>query len=274
MEPRFAEYEQQDILMDGSASSMIHPVKRIILYLLILTAVSTALALTFTMNLDWEISGQAKKTMYVSVLFIFGIGHIFYFPKWLRDVHEQDKKIRFQFSLLMAILAGVAAFLVFGFADFEKPQLAIAGACSFLLPTVILYAWNHFDAIAPRSDLAWYLPAAMPKKMSIYLNSLQVKIKVKQHYFDIAETTFQVTIPGHLPLGHIFHQFVRDRAEENVLIELTDQQHQPFAWKFFLQKPFGKRVIDPEVTVIENNIKEKDTVLAERISVTEPAGLK
>ncbi|MEJ7589093.1 MAG: TssN family type VI secretion system protein [Ferruginibacter sp.] len=249
--------------------SFTKPVRVTIIYYFVMVAAALVCAWVFTMNSGWGLASQVKKILYVAALLLIGTGHLIIFPNWFPQLYNQDNRTRLIYSLILTMLIGVATFLLFGFAKFENLQLSITAAFAFLFPTAVLQSWNSFDSISPVVPHTWYIPPAAPpeKKASIYLNSLQVTVKIKINYYDIQETAFMITVPGRLQMGNIFHQFLIDREQESN-IELVDQHHRPYAWRFSLQKPLGNKELNPELTLIDNRIRQKDTILAERISTT------
>ncbi|MEP7141892.1 MAG: TssN family type VI secretion system protein [Ferruginibacter sp.] len=276
MEIRSAEYKKDNEMMMAMHPSwrIAHPVKRTIIYSLVFVLIGLVLSLLFTSGINWGFTGPVKKILFVTLFLLIGIGHIFSFSKWLPHLHNQDSKTGIIYSLLLALLLSLATFLSFVFNRFENTQLALAVAGAFLLPVAIQHAWHYFDFIAvPETYQPWFIPNEIPSEEMVapFLDNLPVEIKLKMNYYDIAETSFKVTIPDRLTLGKMFHEFLMDKEAKSIKIQLADQEQQPYAWRFLLQRPFSMTNVDPNLTLADNRIKPKDIILAERIKISLPS---
>ena len=79
-------------------------------------------------------------------------------------------------------------------------------------------------------------------------------------YYDIREITFTETVAGRLTTGKMFNEFLEDKANAGIKFELSDEWQQPFGWQFFLHRPFGSTPLNPDATLIGNNLKPGDTI--------------
>jgi len=245
-------------------------IKKALLYGCFVLLIIAAITLVFTTNIEWDLSFYIKKIIFLSALLIVGILHTFLYPAFLPNL--QNKKLGFGlwFTLLLAVLCGIVTFALFYVAQFNYKQIALAAACSFLLPAIIAAAWKYFEAISTKTYQAWVLPAKLfsQNKTSLIVDSLKIKIKFKINQSAIEEKIFSVTVPRRMLLGKMFQQFIMDRKSD-ADIELTHKGQKPYGWRFLLQKSFGTILLDPETSIANNKIKENDSIVIERLPVTQ-----
>lgn len=264
-------YTKPNVLIKpGGAAFNVHPPgKSVVPYVLMFA--TTWLMLNFAVIRIGPGDGVSynERLIFILLYLVTGAVHIFIFPKWLPHIQEKDLRTGILYTLLLALISAAGAYLLFTFNGFHIPMLALASACAFLLPAALQQLWTYFDFFSSASYPPWLLPASPPlqKKATIFLNSLEIRIKIKLNYFDVTETTFMVTAPGRALLGSMFHGLLLDGEAAQQGIQLTDEQLHPYAWQFFLQKPLGIVMLNPEFTLAANKVKQKDTILAERIKM-------
>lgn len=241
-----------------------NPTTRTIIYFSVVILIAFLFSYCFSFL---QVSFYTKKTSYLSLFLLLGIIHVFTFQKYLPHYYNEVDKILLRTLLLVALISSIN-FLLFHFISFINPYLAMVAGCSFLLPTTLVTLWNYFNAITAPTYQPWILvKTAIPqKKVALFLNGLQINIKVKINYFDMEEIPFTVTVSGHLQVAKAFQQIVIE--EQPVKFQLLDNNQKPFGWIFILQRPYNTRVLNPTATIIENKIKQYDTIIAERIKMS------
>ncbi|MEP7144119.1 MAG: TssN family type VI secretion system protein [Ferruginibacter sp.] len=266
-----AEYEERHkmIVTVKESWTIVQAVVKAFVYSLVCIVTALLLAYLSTTEIGIDLSAYEKKLFYLTAMLLVGVSHIFSFPKWLPHLNDRHRKTGLLYSISLAALIGISTGLLFSFLGFERLQLPLAGTCSFLFPTAILQSWIYFDSISPKAYPNWYLPVAMPsnKMTAVLLNSLQIKFRLKLNYSDTAENLFVSTVPANSQLGKIFQFFLTDIEEAGTKIQLLDEQHQPYGWRFLHRKTLVTVVLDPESTPSENKIKPHDTILIERIKI-------
>lgn len=266
-------YSKQDemIMSIHSYYNIAHPLKRILLYLVIFILVTFFFSWLFIWDVTGMIQPWWKNMILVTTFILTGAGHIFASQKWLPHIYCQPDKQGILFTLLLALVQAPAVYLLFLVSGNNAPSLALATGAAFLLPSAIVYAWLYFNALVPETQIQfepWFLPPAAQipdgKRMAVFLKSLPIKLKLKMAYYDIREITFTETVAGRLTTGKMFNEFLNEKANAGIKFELSDERHQPFGWQFFLHRPFGSTPLNPDTTLIENNLKPGDTILVDR----------
>ncbi len=170
-------------------------------------------------------------------------------------------------SLLLSSFIFITLLLLYVFLSHNMFIMALASSCAFLLPSIIFYAWLLFKSFSQHQYKVWYnFENIRDNRVTIFLNSIPLNIKLTCKYFDVGEEIFIATLPGHVPFGKLFNQFLVNQNSDD-RIEFLDEKKNPYGWIFFVEsiKGYGKRYIDPELTLRENKIKENTTIVATRV---------
>ena len=236
------------------------------MYFLVSGLIAFTFVALFSLGANLNLGGMTGKLVYISGFLLAGIAHIYTFPKFLKLAEKAGKEI-FVYTFLLAAFIFICSLLFFLFTGPGRPAFALAGACSFFLPSAMILSWYSFNNIFPAEGYTtWTLPATAPdQKVSIFLNSIQISMQLKMNWFDEAETNFVITIPPRITLGEMFHRFLMDKEAQSVHIQLFDREQQPFRWKFTLKKQMVRRMLDPALTLIQNDINQDDIIIPERI---------
>lgn len=166
--------------------------------------------------------------------------------------------------LLVASIISICLPVVFMLLAFNGDMLPFAAGAAFVLPYACYVCLQYFLSLHPmRFYEAWYVPADMQPetKMSLLLNSIPFVIKIKLKEKDMEEIPFTVTLTGKLQLASMFCRFLYDH---NDVIEISNQQAQPYGWFFYVKRWYGIKALDPYKSLIENGIGEHDVLLIKR----------
>lgn len=170
-------------------------------------------------------------------------------------------------SLLLSSFIFIVLLLLYVFLSHSMFIMALASSCAFLLPSIIFNAWLLFSSFPQKHYKIWYnFENIRDERVSIFLNSIPLNIKLTLKYFDVEEEIFFATLPGHVTFGKLFNQFLVNQST-NDTIEILDERQNPYGWVFFVEsiKGYAKRYIDPELTLRENKVKENTTIVAKRV---------
>jgi hypothetical protein len=167
------------------------------------------------------------------------------------------------YSIALTGTAVVGSLFLF---SMEKNQLqlkAMVAASAFLLPYSIFATVHYFRSIGAHQYEAWFIPPDVEPdtRMSLLLNSIHFKIKINIKHSDSSPTNFVITLPLRLKLSVVFIRFLYDKHD---LIELTDGNGNLYGWLFSVKKGWGKKMLDPELTLKENGVREDDIITVER----------
>lgn len=178
-----------------------------------------------------------------------------------------DGRLLFTLFLSFSIFAGLS--ILYLFAEPSLLYLALGNTCAFLLPFLMVHAWNYYTCIPQSKFPVWYIPdGEIDTRATIFLNSITLKIKVTQKYFDPEEMEFVITEPGRMPLGKVFYHFItRQNAKADMTIDCVDENKHPFGWEFYVENLNGlfKRHLNPEASLIDNKVEENTVITAKRV---------
>ncbi len=233
-----------------------------ILYSSAVVLLSAAVCYLFAaMELKTQPSAAAL-CLFAIVFWLIGLAHIFIFPPLLKLLHSTNGLL---FSAGLSILVIVSALALFYITGFEMKQLAIAAGAAFLLPHLLEECIDHYFSVPPPAQYpGWVIPAGATadKRMSLLLNSIYFRIKIKVAEDDMDAAIFTVTLPDKLTLSAVFLRFLYDQHNA---IAITDGKLQPCKWHFSVTRRFGKiKMLNPEKTLKENGVKEDEVIFIER----------
>jgi Type VI secretion system, TssN len=255
-----ANLPQPEISITGHQWAIAEKIKTTLAWLVSVVAITIAAAYLFSSIA--AIMGYAT-LKYIFVLFFLSgsISHIFIFPKWLPYL---DDMAGFIYMLLLSAVISLAVFIVFVLSSFDGGMLPFTAGAAFMLPYAVHLCWHCYLAVYPLQIFkAWYLPADMEPqtKMSLLLNSIPFKLKIKLREKDEADIIFIVTLTGKLPVGNMFCRFLHDQQGA---IESSNEKAEPYGWFFFVKRWYGIKALDPNKTLIENGIGANDLLIVKR----------
>ena len=204
--------------------------------------------------------------IYAAAFLLIGLLHIFILPKWLSPIWEQGFSYATIYTIVLAITISMCSLILFslGINQLQLQVIAVVAATAFLLPYAFYATIYYFRSIGARQYQPWFIPPDVEPdtRMSLLLNSIHFKIKINIKDSDIAPTKFIITLSPKLKLSVVFLRFLYDRHD---IIEMTDSNGYPYGWLFSIKKRLGKKMLDPDLTLVENGVKEDDIILVERV---------
>lgn len=120
------------------------------------------------------------------------------------------------------------------------------------------------------TEKVWFpTDEVIEKKATVFLNSLPIHIKLSRSLTSEA-TSFPLQAPVKMKLGTMFYHFIQDKnkAPESA-IEFKNARDAFYGWEFYTEAFGGlkKRYLNPELTLIDNKIKQNATIVAQRVSM-------
>jgi len=204
---------------------------------------------------------EAAKYVFVSFFLAVSISHMFIFPRWFPYLDDIRSFTR---MLLLSSAVSICLLVVFMLLSFDGGMLPFAAGAACMLPYTCYVCWQYFLSLHPVPlYAAWFIPVDMQPetKMSLLLNSFPFVIKIKLREKDMEEMAFTVTLTGKLQLANMFCRFLYDH---NGMIEVSNQQAQPYGWFFYVRRWYGLKALDPHKSLIENGIGEQDVLIVRR----------
>ncbi|MEO8769950.1 MAG: TssN family type VI secretion system protein [Ferruginibacter sp.] len=246
------------------------PLRRTMLYCLaFITAIAIA-GLLFGNGIKQTAPGIGRKAFFTAVVLLIGISHIFIFPKWIDELYGTRKLSNFVYTLLIAACILVACAFFFNFFALTSASWATTGAIGFLLPTAMKCSWNYLNEMTIASTYKSLVITksnhAPAQKVSLFLNSVQLNLKLNLDADDKQEKVFSLTAPGRMKIADMFQGFLIDKTAERVQLELLNKNKEAFSWNFSVRRFMGNKMLDPYETISNNGIKQGDIIIARRLN--------
>ncbi|MBS1929187.1 MAG: hypothetical protein KIS82_10515 [Ferruginibacter sp.] len=216
--------------------------------------------------------------IFAALFILFGIFHILFFHKKYFYKHNIDKtkatvaEILFMLSLLFIIIVFFSALQYFlkdkNFLFFPTLMCMLA----FFIPLSILYSFEAAYNIPPTEYPTWKYPLYHPIDLPDERPNeklLVIAFEAAKAPTDKVRTNFRAKGPETMKLGDLFYHFINDYNEiqSETPIQYADQENSAFDWGFRI-RPRGIRasqILDPELSMRENGIRENSIIICERI---------
>lgn len=214
-----------------------------------------------------------------AILFIlFGIFHILFFHKKYFYKNNSDKtkavvaEILFMLSLLFIIIVFFSALQYFlkdkNFLFFPTLMCMLA----FFIPLSIFYTFEAAYNIPKTEFPAWQYPIYNPIDLPDERPNeklLVIAFETCKSPSDKVRTNFRAKGPETMKLGDLFYHFINDynEVQSETPIQFATQENTAYYWGFRI-KPKGlktSQILDPELSMRENRIKENSIIICERI---------
>lgn len=149
------------------------------------------------------------------------------------------------------------------------------GLLWFLVPLVLAQTIRAVQEVPAKIYNAWYYPLHQetqdPSDEELK-NPLVISFVFNKNRQTNEYTTFRARAPLNMPVGRLFYFFLNDYNERNPESEINflDHENIPTGWVFFKdRKGFfsSRKVIDTEVSIKGNDIKENDILLCKRMPI-------
>lgn len=213
------------------------------------------------------------------IYFLFGVIHVALVHKKYFYTDNQDKtkviigEIMFGLSI---IFFSIVVFSALQYFIVEKKSFlfypVLMSTIAFFIPFLFLQTFEAAYAIPSALFKTWQYPV----HQSIHLPEESPNEKILVIGFEIAKKTtdgkktyFRAKAPEGMKLGDLYYHFMNDYNElqSETTIQYADDGYDPHQW-WFRRKPKwyqAQRILDPDLSVRENKIKENTVIVCERI---------
>ncbi|WKN41291.1 TssN family type VI secretion system protein [Tunicatimonas pelagia] len=152
-------------------------------------------------------------------------------------------------------------------ADYASVSFLAGAATAFLLPFFIHKSFLLWQAVPPPYFYKWFFPTEKEVPTLTFQNTIPLQFTFEKEINHTDSTTFAVVAPNDIQLGDLFHSFLEEYNQHNTDSPIQSYRP-PFSWIFYCEthqwwKPL--KVVDPNASVAENNLKPNDLVNAVRI---------
>lgn len=206
------------------------------------------------------------------VFFILGVGHFFLFY-WFLSWAQKKNLYHLKEISLTAVIA-ILGFLVFFIKlKWNLPFIASVkdenqlrwSVIPFIIPFLIMKAWDFWEAIPEREYKGWKYPAGMEPPVIIPSGEVSVKINLQlQKKGQIFQAFKKYDLDLNKTLGDHLHFLIYDfpNSPGGYVIEISDPiTNTPYNWIFTIN-PFllSQKVLDFNIPVKELNLKTGMTI--------------
>lgn len=217
--------------------------------------------------------------IFTAVFLLFGIIHMVFFHKryfYSKDQHKGKAtfgEIMFMLALVFFII--VVFITLIYFLKREKDFLFFPMVMSMLAFFIPLSVYHCFEAAysIPQSRFPlWQYPLNNPIELPDEQPNekvLVIAFEASKKNTDKTKTNFRAKGPETMKLGDLYYHFINDYNEfqSETPIQFTENDHSPNEWWFRVKPKWyqRQRILDPELTVRENRIRENAVIICERI---------
>ncbi len=192
----------------------------------------------------------------------------FFLTAFLFSKSNVTNSITYAFIVFAGVLASS---MLIGFVKARGSVITnLFYSCLFALPYTIYQAWHFYSQLLFISrHKIWYMPqqASDMPKATVFLNSISIQIRMAPSY-GAPEQVFEATVPGRLSVGMMFTDLIKNESGDSRQKEtFEDISSQIFGWQFFVPSflGVGKRLLDADISLDKNKIKNGTVVIAKRI---------
>ncbi|SHK03733.1 hypothetical protein SAMN04488513_11836 [Pseudozobellia thermophila] len=204
---------------------------------------------------------------------IMGVANVFFyrfvFEKF--DTHKLLKEL--VFSLISGLTLVVPVIMIAAhFNDIQYLPYYFLVVAAYAFPTSLFMLYQTAVSIPAKLYTKWYYPMGnkydSPKHHELN-NMIVLNFMFYKNTNSPNMTSFKAKAPKDMAFGRLFYFFINDynHKKTTTKIEITSDTGDPHGW-YFYNKPkwYGtSKHIDPERTVEENNLKDSDIVVCQRI---------
>ena len=209
---------------------------------------------------------------------VFGVFHILVFhKKYFYEMPGSRGQViigEILFSLALIFFSVVAfSVLIYFFSDKPFPYYPmLMSMLAFFVPVALYYTFESAYNIPEPVFATWVYPIHQP----IDLPDERAGEKLVVMAFEIAKkvnspvkTNFRAKSPDTMILGDLYYHFINDYNElhSETTIEFSDGGYNSHEWWFRIRPKWYQfnRVLDPQLTLRENKIRENTVIICERI---------
>lgn len=144
----------------------------------------------------------------------------------------------------------------------------------FFVPIVFLYTFEAAYKIPLPQYATWYYPIDKPIELpdeKINEKLLVIAFEISKKANDSVKTNFRAKGPDTMALGDLYYHFLNDynEVQSETPIEYAEKTGVAYEWWFRIKTKWyqNSRILDPALSIKENNIKENNIIICERIII-------
>lgn len=190
------------------------------------------------------------------------------------------------FTLGNAVIGMIGFTIVYHY--FEAPGLApdsiglapyfALSIIPFVLPSFLAMSFNYYQQIAQDIFKIWYFPEHADEIdfEEIDTNTIfMLELEYSKSIDDPRLINTKLRAPVSMNFGDWFRSFIENYnyKYDSDPIHFRTQDNSPQGWMFYVKPSFlgSAKFIDPDITIAQNKISEKNIIIAKRVGIVEDA---
>jgi hypothetical protein len=234
-----------------------------------------------TTHLDFSLF--TEYWVFTGIFLLAGIVHAAFFHEKYFFSNDYNKvkvtvgEILYMLALLILVLI-ITACLLYFFGERKflfSTKSILVSMLVFFIPLVFQAtfkaAYNIPSGVFPTWEYPLNNPIELPdEKPNEKL--LVIAFEICKKASDTKRTNFRAKGPETMKMGDLFYHFINDYndTQSETPIQYAADEYSPHEWAFRVKPSWfrSSRVLDPELTVRENKIRENAVIICERFSKT------
>ena len=225
--------------------------------------------------LDYEFMPYYYIGLFILYL-LAGWGNISWIRKMVPNVANEGTPYIMEFLVHFAIMfIGAALFsVIFNLCnELQYGLWACTCVLGFVFPTLFYHTYQQYMDIPLEVHKTWsysYNEDLSGFEYMDYNKLMLIELEFFKEVYDATSTKVKVKAPDNLAFGTWFQKFILDYNVKfpSTPIETKDKTKKTdYKWIFYVKRSFflPRKYIDYELTIPQNQIKEKHTVIAKRV---------
>jgi len=224
--------------------------------------------------LDYEFMPYYYIVLVVLYLFL-GWANINWMRNMIPSLKYGNKPYIIEFLVHFTIMFIGAAFFSMIFNFFNELQYGLwACTCvfAFVFPSLFYETYQKYMEIPLEVHKIWYFSSHEDLSGFEYMdyNKLMVmELEFSKQVENNIPTKVKAKAPDNLTFGTWFQKFILDYNLKFPLnpVELKNNEGEYYGWIFYVKRSFflPRKYVDYSLTIIENGVKEKHTIIAKRV---------
>ena len=209
----------------------------------------------------------------VILYLILGYFNVLFLKKKVQNVKkEKSFLVLFLFQFMIMFIGAALFATVFNLCSELKFGIwACTCLLSFLFPPLFWETYNRYMSIPIEIFKVWKYSEkdTLPTDLMDYDRLMVMEIELYKTLKDQAPMKIKAKAPDNLPFGIWFKMFLNDYNYKFPHEPIEYQEAiDSYSWIFYVKRSFflPRRYIDYDLTILENKIKEKYTIVAKRVS--------
>jgi hypothetical protein len=213
---------------------------------------------------------------------ILGYYNVLFTRKFLSDIKKKSSFWTIFLIQILMMFIGAALFsTVFNLCNELKYGLW-ASTCllTFIFPPLFWETYNKYMSIPLEIYKVWKSSDKrdFPSFESIDHNQIfVVELEIFKSLTDTVPSKIKAKAPDNVPMGIVFDKILSDYNIKFPAYPIeADNEEKPYGWIFYVKRSFfhPRKYVDCDLSILENRIKEKYTIIARRVSESDNREIK